>query len=47
VAGAAVTAEPEPLFVEDLAAARGADDGVGRRRVEADDRALAFAALSQ
>jgi hypothetical protein len=47
VAGAAVATGPKPLFEEDLAAARGADDGVGRRRVEADDRALAFAALSQ
>jgi len=47
VARAAVVAEPEPLFVEDLAPARGADGGVGGRGVEADDRALAFTALSQ
>lgn len=47
VAGGGVVAQPQPLFVGDLAAARRADDGVGRRRVEADDRPLAFAPLSQ
>jgi len=47
MAWAAVVTEPKPLFVEDLATARGTDDGVGRRRVEADDRPLAFAPLSQ
>jgi len=47
VARAAVVAEPKPLFVEDLLAARRADRRVGGGGVEADDRALAFGALSQ
>ncbi len=40
-------AEPEQLLVQHLAAAHRADGGVGGRRVEADDRHLAAAAVSQ
>jgi hypothetical protein len=47
VARAAVIAESQPLFVEDLLAAHRADRRVGGSGVEADDRALAFDGLSQ
>jgi hypothetical protein len=47
VARGPVIGQPEQLLVEHLAAAHGADGGVGGRRVEADDRTLAFDSLSQ
>jgi hypothetical protein len=47
VAWAAIGRRPDQLFVQDLAAARRADGGVGSRRIESDDRGALLGALSQ